>query len=75
MSLYFNLSFVQFGSVKDTDVMSYALYPHVAKEFFKFRSAYGPVDKLETRYMIMSPSQLGKNEKKKIENCIWCKTP
>ena len=59
---YFNLSFVQFGSVKATDVMSYALYPHVAKEFFKFRSSYGPVDKLETRYMIMLP--LGKNAKK-----------
>ena len=41
--------------MKARDVMSYALYPHVAKEFFKFRSTYGPVDKLETRldlYMV-----------------------
>jgi hypothetical protein len=30
--------------------MSAALYPHVAKEFFKFRAQYGPVDRLETRY-------------------------
>ena len=36
----------------DNDVMSYALYPKVAKDFFKFRSQYGPVDKLETRYIL-----------------------
>ena len=35
--------------MKERDVMSYAMYPHVAKEFFKFKETYGPVDKLETR--------------------------
>jgi pyruvate carboxylase len=41
---------VQFGPLSEKDVMSAALYPHVAKEFFKFRAQYGPVDRLETRY-------------------------
>jgi len=46
----------QFGSyVTDRDVMSYALYPHVAKEFFKFKTTYGPVDKLETRHFLLGP--------------------
>ena len=40
----------QIDGLSENDVMSYALYPHVAKEFFKFRNTYGPVDKLETRY-------------------------
>ena len=35
--------------VSDNDVMSYAMYPKVAKDFLKFKSQYGPVDKLETR--------------------------
>ena len=42
----------QFGpALKERDVMSYAMYPHVAKEFFKFRETYGPVDKLQTRWV------------------------
>jgi len=36
-------------------VMSYAPYPHVAKEFFKFKTTYGPVDKLETRHFLVGP--------------------
>ncbi len=39
----------QIGPLSEKDVMSAALYPHVAKEFFKFRAQYGPVDRLETR--------------------------
>lgn len=46
----------EFGTaVQERDVMSYALYPHVAKEFFKFRTTYGPVDKLETRHFLVGP--------------------
>jgi len=56
----------EFGSVKDTDVMSYALYPHVAKEFFKFRSSYGPVDKLETRHFLIGP-EMGEDFEVTIE--------
>jgi len=46
----------EFGpGLKDRDVMSYAMYPHVAKEFFKFKTTYGPVDKLETRHFLVGP--------------------
>jgi len=45
----------QFENMTDNDVMSYALYPKVAKDFFKFRSQYGPVDKLETRHFLVGP--------------------
>ena len=44
--------YLQIDGLNENDVMSYALYPHVAKEFFKFRNTYGPVDKLETRYIL-----------------------
>eukprot|EP00092_Neocalanus_flemingeri_P000966 GFUD01001033.1.p1 GENE.GFUD01001033.1~~GFUD01001033.1.p1 ORF type:complete len:1189 (+),score=366.11 GFUD01001033.1:73-3639(+) len=45
----------QFGPVTDYDVMSVAMYPHVAKEFFKFREQYGPVTRLETRHFLVGP--------------------
>jgi len=46
----------KFGAaMKERDVMSYAMYPHVAKEFFKFKETYGPVDKLETRHFLVGP--------------------
>jgi len=46
----------QFGSkVRDQDVMSYAMYPQVATEFFDFRSEFGPVDKLATRIFLTGP--------------------
>jgi len=35
--------------------MSVAMYPHVAKEFLKFKEQYGPVDKLETRHFLVGP--------------------
>ena len=41
--------------VRDTDVMSAALYPDVAKEYFHFRESYGPVDKLDTRIFLIGP--------------------
>lgn len=37
------------------DVMSYALYPGVAGDFFTFREKFGPVCKLETRIFLVGP--------------------
>ena len=45
----------RFGAVSDFDVMSYAMYPDVASEFFQFRDKYGPVDKLDTRIFLVGP--------------------
>lgn len=46
----------KFGKeMKDTDVMSAALYPKVAEDFFRFRDQFGPVDKLGTRIFLVGP--------------------
>ena len=46
----------KFGErVSNADVLSAALYPKVADEFFKFRETYGPVDKLNTRHFLVGP--------------------
>lgn len=46
----------KFGQkINDNDVMSAALYPKVAEEFFHFREKYGPVDKLGTRIFLVGP--------------------
>ena len=45
----------KFPGTKDTDVMSAAMYPKVARDFFAFRETYGPVDKLETRHFLTGP--------------------
>ena len=44
-----------FEKITDYDVMSAAMYPKEAKDFFKFRQQYGPVDKLETRHFLVGP--------------------
>merc|ERR1719284_530893 len=44
-----------FEKITDYDVMSAAMYPKEAKDFFKFRDQYGPVDKLETRHFLVGP--------------------
>ena len=44
-----------FDRITDYDVMSAAMYPKEAKDFFKFRQEYGPVDKLETRHFLVGP--------------------
>ncbi|CAB3387025.1 Hypothetical predicted protein [Cloeon dipterum] len=41
--------------ISDKDVMSSALYPQVADEFFDFRDSFGPVDKLDTRIFLTGP--------------------
>jgi len=43
------------SEISECDVMSAALYPKVAEDFFKFRSNYGPVDKLNTRHFLVGP--------------------
>ena len=42
-------------NISDYDVMSAAMYPKEAKDFFKFRQQYGPVDKLDTRHFLVGP--------------------
>jgi pyruvate carboxylase len=43
------------NQVRDTDVMSAAMYPSVCKDFLNFRSKYGPVDKFGTRIFLTGP--------------------
>ncbi|XP_055345937.1 pyruvate carboxylase, mitochondrial-like [Paramacrobiotus metropolitanus] len=47
----------KFGSQIDeeTDVMSAAMYPKVAEEYFAFRNEYGPVDCLSTKIFLIGP--------------------
>jgi len=45
----------KWADTSDYDVMSAAMYPHVAREFFKFRNQYGPVSRLETRHFLVGP--------------------
>ena len=42
-------------TIKDTDVMSAALYPKVFDEYAEFITKYGPVDKLDTRSFLAGP--------------------
>jgi len=42
-------------NISDYDVMSAAMYPKEARDFFKFRQQYGPVDKLDTRHFLVGP--------------------
>ena len=39
----------------ELDVMSAAMYPKVAEEYFQFRNEYGPVDCLSTRIFLIGP--------------------
>lgn len=41
--------------IKDTDVMSAALYPKVFDEYAQFVDKYGPVDKLDTKTFLAGP--------------------
>ncbi len=46
------------AKLSDEDVMSAALYPKVATDFFRHREKYGPVDKLDTRIFLVGPQHL-----------------
>ncbi|OQV12880.1 Pyruvate carboxylase, mitochondrial [Hypsibius exemplaris] len=51
----------------ETDVMSAAMYPKVAEEFFQFRNEYGPVDCLSTRIFLVGP-KVGEEFEVEIEH-------
>merc|ERR1719187_1223331 len=55
-----------YDKISDFDVMSAAMYPKEAKDFFKFRQEYGPVDKLETRHFLVGP-EMGEEFEVNIE--------
>lgn len=40
----------------DADVMSAAMYPQVAKDFFRIRDKYGPVKHLDTKTFLTGPT-------------------
>jgi len=42
-------------TMRDTDVMSAALYPKVFDEYAEFKAKYGPVDKLDTATFLVGP--------------------
>ena len=41
--------------IRDTEVMSYAMYPQVGTEYLNFVEEFGPVDKLPTRIFFTGP--------------------
>lgn len=43
------------NDIRDTDVMSSAMYPAVCREFLDFRDKYGPVEKIATRIFLTGP--------------------
>ncbi|XP_026741739.1 pyruvate carboxylase, mitochondrial-like [Trichoplusia ni] len=45
-----------FPDLDDQDVMSVAMYPKVAKSFFRMRDQYGPLTKLDTRSFLAGPT-------------------
>ena len=47
------------GEVTDENVVTYALYPHVYRDFRSFRDQYGPLDKLDTKTFLIGPDIAG----------------
>ncbi|XP_026332581.1 pyruvate carboxylase, mitochondrial isoform X2 [Hyposmocoma kahamanoa] len=45
-----------YPSVTDQDVMSAAMYPQVANDFFRIRDKYGPVKHLDTKTFLVGPT-------------------
>ncbi|CAH0625326.1 unnamed protein product [Chrysodeixis includens] len=45
-----------FPEVDDYDIMSAAIYPNVAKTFFRNRSKYGPLTRLDTKTFLTGPT-------------------
>ena len=45
-----------FGKAANLWVTCFNVSSKVAEEYFAFRNAYGPVDKLETRHFLIGPS-------------------
>ncbi|XP_013162177.1 PREDICTED: pyruvate carboxylase, mitochondrial isoform X1 [Papilio xuthus] len=55
-----------FPDVTDKDVMSAAMYPQVANDFFRIRDKYGPVKHLDTKTFLVGPT-VGETIEVKIE--------
>ncbi|XP_048483196.1 pyruvate carboxylase, mitochondrial isoform X4 [Plutella xylostella] len=55
-----------YPDVSDQDVMSAAMYPQVAKDYFRIRDKYGPVKHLDTKTFFTGPS-IGSEIEVKIE--------
>ncbi|XP_028031923.1 pyruvate carboxylase, mitochondrial isoform X1 [Bombyx mandarina] len=55
-----------FPDINDEDVMSAAMYPQVASDFFRFRDKYGPVKHLDTKTFLVGPA-VGDTIEVKIE--------
>ncbi|KPJ06618.1 Pyruvate carboxylase, mitochondrial [Papilio machaon] len=55
-----------FPDVTDKDVMSAAMYPQVANDFFRIREKYGPVKHLDTKTFLVGPT-VGETIEVKIE--------
>ncbi|XP_069360089.1 pyruvate carboxylase, mitochondrial isoform X2 [Maniola hyperantus] len=53
-----------YPEVSDQDVMSAAMYPQVANDFFRIRDKYGPVKHLDTKTFLVGPSVGGTIEVK-----------
>lgn len=52
--------------IRETDVMSAAMYPKVCDDFLNFRQTFGPVDLLDTRVFLVGP-RVGDNFEVTIE--------
>ncbi|KAL4713314.1 hypothetical protein ACJJTC_015301 [Scirpophaga incertulas] len=55
-----------YPDVSDHDVMSVAMYPQVANDFFRIRDKYGPVKHLDTKTFLVGPT-IGETIEVKIE--------
>ncbi|KAI5646168.1 conserved carboxylase domain-containing protein [Phthorimaea operculella] len=55
-----------YPDVTDADVMSAAMYPQVAADFFRIRDKYGPVKHLDTKTFLVGPT-VGDTLEVKIE--------
>lgn len=55
-----------YPEVTDLDVMSAAMYPQVANDFFRIRDKYGPVKHLDTKTFLVGPT-VGETIEVKIE--------
>ncbi|XP_075977101.1 pyruvate carboxylase isoform X2 [Anticarsia gemmatalis] len=55
-----------YPGLSDQDVMSAAMYPQVANDFFRIRDKYGPVKHLDTKTFLVGPS-VGDTIEVKIE--------
>ncbi|KAJ8720093.1 hypothetical protein PYW07_012136 [Mythimna separata] len=55
-----------YPEVNDLDVMSAAMYPQVANDFFRIRDKYGPVKHLDTKTFLTGPT-VGETIEVKIE--------